>query len=585
MLSTLTSTAKDVPVKISSPKSVTAGEPFRISYEIGTNDIKDFKSPAFKGFHLIDSHQSSSSSITNINGKFSSQSSTTITFILEAEAEGDYIISPASMYADGNKITTRQIPIHVSASPVRSNGNNVAPGYSQSAPDNGQSVTSQTNDNKDLFVRAIVSKQKVYEQEAVLLTYKIYTRTNAYGFQGQLPVLDGFHIQEIELEPNQTQETYNGKQYMTAIWKQYVLYPQLIGKCEIPSITCEATVVTQNGFIDPFGMMPRTTTSTKRMQTPAIRIDVLPLPDSPDTFSGAVGNFKLTSSINKTKLKANDVLSVKVKISGAGNFKLMETPEFKFPDGFETYDSKVSDDIILTPKGNEGTKTFEFLAVPRESGRFVIPEMKFTYFDPSSQSYNTLSTQSYNVTVDIGDMEQKLEEAASEQNKDIRYIKTGTKNLQKNISEKLYSTKWILAYLLSIIAYLAGIGILRYHDINVFNNGSVKKNANRVAMKQLKTAKTKMDAQERDSFFDELLNTLYSYTINKFGIEKEKLNKDNIRIIFESHHVDSGIADSFINLVDDCEFARYAPSNQTKPMSDYYENAIQLISSLESCTK
>lgn len=581
---TLSISANDVAVKISSPQNVEVGETFRISYEISTNDIEDFQAPDFKGFHLIDSHQSTSSSISNINGKISSKSTTTISFILEAYQEGDFIIQSAIIRSNGKKIVSKSIPVHVSGHTSK-NQNTNANSPNNNSQNISPSQSTLSENEKDLFVRAIASKQKVYEQEAILLTYKIYTSTNAYGFQGKLPVLDGFHIQEIDLGENQTTEMYNGKKYMTAIWKQYVLYPQLIGKCEIPSITCEATVVSQNGYMDPFGMIPRTSTSIRRMNTSPITIEVLPLPEAPSTYSGAVGDFNLTSSVNKTKLKSNDVLSLKVNLSGVGNFKLMDTPDFKFPKVFETYDSKVTDNFHLTTKGNEGQKTFEFLAVPRESGTYTLPPMEFTYFNPQTKSYHTLCTQEYKIEVESVIGSDVTQSNPSELNKDIRYIKTGDTDLRRGKITNLYSYPWIIAYLISLLSFFLVLYIIHRHKNNQADILSISKRANVIAMRRLKNANKEMESGNRERFFDELLNTLNKYISDKFNIDKEKLNKENIRLVLGTKRIDSQTIDEFINLVNDCEFARYAPEANSIPMNIYYNKSIQLISSLESCTK
>ena len=580
--------SKEVPIKVSAPKQVSIGEKFRISYEISSNDIQDFRAPDFNGFHLIDRQQSTSSTITNLNGNLTTKTSTSISYILEAYQEGYFTISPAIIHVENNKQITEKISIHVT--PSSSNQSNTQSPLNQNQQINqGTNSTfpsvKSTKDNHDLFVKAIVSKQRVYEQEAILLTYKIYTSTNAYGFQGKLPVLDGFLIQETDIEQNQKSETYNGRQYMTAIWKQYVLYPQLIGECEIPPITCEATVVSQDGYLDPFGMFPRTKSSIKKTQTTPIKIEVLPLPEAPKSYCGAVGNFTISSSINKTKLHANDVLSVKVNINGKGNFKLMDTPHFTFPNVFETYDTKVTDNYHLTANGNEGSKSYEFIAVPRENGHFTIPAMDFSFFNPDTHSYQTLSTQSFNVDVNIGKTISGEPSEVTELNKDIRFIKTGPTNLRKEQHTYLYSLKWILAYICLLLVFSTVFYWIRYHNASITTDGIKGKKANIKAMQQFKKVKSAMETHDRDHFYEELLNVIYTYTENKFNIKRENQNQDNIRSVLESHKVESQLVQEYIDLIKDCEFARFAPSINNMSMEDYYEKSIQLIRNIEAFTK
>ena len=586
--------ADNVPISISAPKQVAVNETFHVSYEIGTQNISNFEAPDFGGFHLIDSRQSSSSSTTIINGEMTTKSSTTITFILSAPREGRFTIGPAKVYLNGTAHPTKQIPITVVAGSPSNNNTppSTPPSFSNhptpNTPQNPQNPNTSSDVHKDkLFVRAIVSKSKAYEQEAILLTYKIYASPELYvtGFQGKLPVLNSFHIQELEPDRNQQSEYLNGKPYNTAVWRQYVLYPQSNGSIEIPSIKCEATVSVQNGYMDPFGMFPRSTTELRELQTNSLEVEVIPLPTPPSNFYGAVGDFNLSSSINKRKFKSGDILSLKLNITGVGNLKLIETPTVEFPSNFETYDSKVNEDYELTASGHEGSKTFEFHAVPKNGGKYTIAPVEFTYFDPTSQSYKTLKSQSYEIDV-TADPNQTYQNEVDELEKDIKHIKLGDVELRQDHYKRLYSWKWITAYAISSLLFiLLYIGLHRKFSLNSTSPSNKRRIASKLVMRQLEKSRELMAAGKEKEFHIELLNALYSFPKNKLNITNEEFNKENVRQILENQGVSTSVIDEYMALVDECEFTRYSSGASNSTMDSYYNKAIDIISKLENSMK
>ena len=328
IVTTITVWADDkITFTANAPEVVVSGDQFRLTFTVNSQKIRDFRAPNIKGFEVLMGPSRSTQSSTNIiNGKVTSSSSITFTYILMADKEGDYSIPGASVVADGNPYVSNSVKIKVLPPDQTQN---------QGSASRNQTSNSQIS-NKELFITATASKTNVYEQEAFLLTYKIYTQVNLTGLRGDMPDLKGFHTQEVEL-PRQKQwtlEHYNGRNYNTTVYSQYVLFPQQSGKLEIPSITFEGVVTEVIPSSDPFDIFSggRSRDIKKNIVTPKLSINVKSLPEGkPSNFSGGVGDFTMSSSISTQELKTNDAVTIKVIISGTGNMKLINTPEVAFP--------------------------------------------------------------------------------------------------------------------------------------------------------------------------------------------------------------------------------------------------------------
>ena len=423
------------------PEVVVSGDQFRLSYTINSQKVRDFRAPSIQGFEvLMGPSRSTQSSTQIINGNVTSTSTITFTYILMAGKEGTYKIPGATIVADGNNYTSNSVEIKV-LPPDQSSSN---AGSGSSARSSRNQANSGKITDKELFMTATASKTNVYEQEAILLTYKVYTQVNLTNLRGDIPDLKGFHTQEVEL-PNQktfSLEHYNGRNYNTTIWRQLVLFPQQTGKIEIPSVTFEGTVSQMVASADPFDAFfngGNYVNINKNLVTPKLTINVKELPEGkPANFSGGVGEFTLSSSISTQDLKTNDAVTIKLVISGTGNMKLINTPEVAFPQDFEIYDPKVENKFNLTRNGLAGNKVIEYLAIPRHAGTYTIPSIEFSYFDLKSQSYKTLKTDAYtlNVAKGEGNSDQVVANFTSKEDlkvlgQDIRYIKTGETRLAK----------------------------------------------------------------------------------------------------------------------------------------------------------
>ena len=579
----------------SAPEVVVSGDQFRLTFSINSQKIKDFRAPNIKGLEvLMGPSRSTQSSTQIINGNVTSTKSTTFTYILMAEKEGTYSIPGATIVADGNNYTSNSVSVKV-LPPDQSTG---------TASNNGRTSRNQANNGKisekELFITATASKTSVYEQEAILLTYKIYTQVNLTQLHGDMPDLKGFHTQEVELSSQKqwSLEHYNGRNYNTTVYSQYVLFPQQSGKLEIPSITFEGTVSQLVASDDPFDAFfnggSNYVNIKKNIVAPKLTIDVKQLPaGKPANFSGGVGEFTISSSINTQELKTNDAVTIKLVISGTGNMKLINTPEVGFPQDFEIYDPKVDNNFNLTREGLSGSKVIEYLAIPRHAGNYTIPAIEFVYFDLKSKTYKTLKTDPYtlNVAKGEGNASQVVSNFTSKEDlkvlgKDIRYIKTGDTNLSPKGNYFFGSTAYYLWYLIPLALFIAFMIVYRKQAIENANVAKVRtKKANKVVTKRMKNAGKLLAEKNTSAFYDEVLKALWGYISDKMNMPVSQLSKDNIEEELIRHNVSEELIKDFIGTLNECEFARYAPGNQNEAMDKVYSSAIDVISKMENSIK
>ncbi len=576
---------------------VVSGDQVRLVFTVNSQDIKDFRAPSIKGFDvLMGPSRSQQSSIQIINGKRTSNSSTAFTYILLAGNPGTYTIPAASVEVNGEKVFSNAISIKVLPQDQTS-GNSGNNGGGSASSSRSQAAGSRISAN-DLFITATASKTTVHEQEAILLTYKVYTVVNLRQLYGKMPDLKGFHTQEVELPQQKTftLEHYKGRNYNTTVWSQYVLFPQQTGKLEIPSITFDGVVAQQTISDDPFDAFFNGggyVEVKKKITTPKVVINVQLLPAKPAGFSGAVGEFKLASSINATDVKTNDAVTIKLTLSGTGNMKLIGTPEVKFPQDFEIYDPKVTDDYKLTNSGLTGTKTFEYLAIPRHAGNFTIPAIEFTYFDLKSNSYKTLKTEAYNLKVakGQGNADQVISDFTNKESvkmlgKDIRFIKLGDSSLRPKGDFFFGTVGYYLCYLIPLLLFVVFAVIYRQKALENANVAKVKtKKANKVATRRMKLAGKLLAENKKNEFYDEVLKALWGYISDKLSIPVSQLSKDNIEAELTNYGVQEALIAEFIGVLNECEYARYAPGNENEAMDKVYSASVEVISKMENSIK
>ena len=577
-------------IQVSVPAQVEVGENFRLAYTINTQDIEDFRVGNIPSNLevLAGPYTSRQSSYQMINGHTSSSSSITFTYTLNAVSNGIYTIPAARVRINGKTVLSKIAKIKVIGS-TRSGSKASRMNQYNDDGSSSQAQRSSTNiTGNDLFIRVSANKRRVYEQEPVLLTYKVYTQVELTQLEGKMPDLTGFHTQEIPL-PQQKSfhlERVNGKPYKVVTWSQYVMFPQVTGELSIPSITFKGTVVRQNRSVDPFEAFFNGGSGyvevKKNIEAPGLTIQVDALPKKPVNFSGGVGNFNITASLNKLEVKAGEPLSLRVVVSGKGNLKLIKQPEINLPKDFDKYDPKIKDNTKLTSSGVEGNKEYTFLVVPRNQGTFTIPSIEFTYYDTSLNSYKTVKTQVFSLTVFPGD---KLKEPSlydTEKENDIhdiiRDVKTGNTENGTFFGSTIY---WIslVSLFLSFIFLLI---IFRQRALERSNIVGMRgKKANIIAQKRLKNAKRLMTEGLQNEFYDEVLRALWDYVGYKLNIPTEALSRDNIAENLRSNYVDNGTVNKFLLALDECEFKRYAPGDPSGNMNSTFEMAFIAISNIE----
>ena len=586
--------ADKVSFTASAPDAVVVGDQFRLSYTVTTQKVKDFRAPSIKGFDVLMGPSRSQQSNTQIvNGNVTSTSSITFTYILMANNAGEYTIPGASIIVDGDQMVSNSVRIKVLP---QDQGSSNSSSSSSTHSSSGTSVSDQ-----DLFITATASKTNVFEQEAFVLTYKIYTReSNLQLNNAKLPDFKGFHSQEIEMTTNArwTPEHYRGRNYYTTVYRQFVLFPQQSGKLYIDPAQFQMTIGKPVQSDDPFDAFFNGGSNVieikKSIATPKIAINVSPLPaGKPADFSGGVGEFTVSSSINSKELKTNDAITIKLVISGTGNLKLISNPEIKFPEDFEVYDPKVDNQVRLTREGLTGNKVIEYLAIPRHAGTYKIPGVSFSYFDIRSKSYKTLKTEEYVVNIEkgAGNADQVIANFTNKEDlkvlgEDIRYIKQNEVTLQPKGSFFYGSMTYWLFYIIPALDFILFFIIYRKQAAENANVAKVRtKKPNKVATKRMKLAGKLLSENKKDAFYDEVLKALWGYISDKLNIPVSRLSKDNIEEKLRNHGVSEELIKDFLNALNDCEFARFAPGDESQAMDKVYASSIEVISKMENSIK
>ena len=577
-------------ISVSAPSHVAAGENFRVAYTINTSDVEEFRMGGVQdGLEVIAGpYTSSQSSYQMINGHTSSSSSVTITYTLYAAKNGSFTIGASHALVGGKRLSSRPVKIQVSGHAQRTNGAPNMHGQDSYDQPRMRSAGSAIS-GSDLFIKVSASKKRVHEQEPILLTYKVYTQVDLTQLEGKMPDLKGFHTQEVPLPQQKTfhTETVNGRPYKCVTWSQYVMYPQMTGRLEIPSITFKGIVVQQNRNVDPmeafFNGGSGYVEVKKDIKAPGITLQVDPLPQRPANFSGGVGKFNISASLDKKEVKAGEPITLRVVVGGIGNLKLLKQPVVNFPKDFDKYDAKVTDKTRLTANGVEGNMVYDFLAVPRNQGSYTIPSVELTYYDTSKNAYKTIKTQPFKVEVEKGDGTAGESEDFASQDKDIHTIKLGKVEQHKANEMFFGSFGYWISLLMPLIAFVVLLIVFRRRAIE--NADIVKKRSNRagkIATKRLRLANKLMLQGKQGEFYDEVMRALWGYMSYKLNMPAEKLNRDNIRETLGRHFVDDATIEKFTTALDECEFERYAPGDAAGNMNRTFESAMTAIMDIEN---
>ncbi len=559
-------------VQVQVPQQVQAGENFRLSYVVSSQNVENFRmGDVPEGLEVITGpYQSRQSSYQIINGKTSSSSTITYTYTLYAAKNGTYTIPGAHATVDGKAVQSSSATSSVSG--TASAGGNAQGGQSssQSGSQRGFARQRQADQSpqeitpKDLYITVSANKRHVYEQEPVLLTYKVYTLVDLTALQGEMPELTGFHVQELPL-PQQKSfsvETINGKQYRADTRSQNVAFPQSSGTMELPPITFKGTVMQRTRNIDPFEAFfnggSAYTEVKKEIKAPGITIEVEPLPTKPATFSGGVGQFTLAAKVDHAEVKAGDPITLSVTIGGVGNMKLVKAPQLELPKDFEVYDPKVSEQTHLTARGVEGTMTYDYLIVARNQGQYTIPALEMVYFDPAAKSYKTLRTEPIELSVAKGEGKSAVVDYASiDRDSDIHDIHTRQEVTQDTTRGALGVNYWLWCVALWVL-FVAMVVLAR--RLGIWRSRRAKDEKRR-ARKRLRKAAKLLREGKADAFFDETLRAMWAVA------EKKELAVESRQAVDE--------------LVEACELARYgAQSNDN--LQEIYEKALDTISNIDN---
>ena len=591
--------ADGVTFRASAPSAVVMGQQFQLTYTVNTEGATSLRTPDLSAFDVLMGPSSSvSRSMQIINGQMSSSYSQTFTYVLMPKKEGTFNIGPGSIKIKNANYSSNSLVIKVL--PPDKAGSASGGGRSSGGSSGGGASQGSTSvGTNELFVRMNVSNRSVYEQEGFLVTFKIYSLYDVDLDDIKFPEFEGFLAQDIDLNPQWTLENYNGRNYRTAVFKQTILYPQRSGKITIGAGRFNAIAhvrVKRSGSLFDELMGGGYQDIRKVLTTAPVTVDVKPLPSGkPESFNGAVGGYTMKATINSNQAKTNEAVTITVTLTGNGNIKLAKNPTVTFPNDFEVYDPKVETNIRTTTSGSSGTKTIEYIAVPRYAGDFEIPAIRFSYFDPRSGSYKTLTSEPFKLHVEKGPegaaspavSNYGSQESVKYLSKDIRYIKTSRPHFVNARGEIFFgSFTYVLAYVLIALLFAVFFVIYRKQMKENADLAFVRtKRANKVALRRLKTAEKLMKEDRKEDFYDEIFRTLWGYLSDKLNIPQADLTRENVGNELASFGADETLAKDLMQILDTCEFARYAPSQASDALDTLYRQTADAIGRMENIIK
>jgi hypothetical protein len=587
--------AEQIRFVMSAPNAVEMGQQFRLSFTLNergsnlqlppglTNNFDVLMGPSF----------SQSTSISTINGKTTSEVTYSYTYILRAKSEGSFEIRPASVEVDGKVIESNSLNIQIVKAQPKQQPSSPSPGGESRQ---GSSSVNLGGDN--LFLRVEMSKQNVYRGEQIVATVKLYADPNIpiSGFdEVNLPTYEGFFTQDIETpqQINFTREVYKERIYQVGVLKKTVLFPQQNGTITINPFSMTLLVqqrVRPRSFFDDFFSGIQTVRTV--ITSSPVRVTVRDLPPQPANYYGGVGNFNVTSELSAEDVTTNDAVTLKLTISGTGNLRLIRNPGLTLPSDFEVYDPRSTDNIRITDNGVTGTKTVEYLFQPRFEGEYTIPSIAFAFFNPAAGSYVTRSTPEYTLHVKKGTdssaavMSSHRREELQLLGQDIRFIKQGNPMLRPKGTTFFGTPLFYAVYAGSALLFL---GLFIVYRKKARENANValmrNKKANRLAAKRLKAAAGFMKKNENEAFHEAILKAFWGYLSDKLGIPVADLNRDRAVENLRKRKVSDELIHHFVEIIEQCEFARYAPSGGSEARSELYKKAVTTMSRMEKQIK
>ena len=579
----------DVSFKTICKKQVVVGEQFQVSYEL-TGDGTNFEAPNFINFEKVGGpFSSSSSSVQIINGSVTKSTTHTYSFYLRAIKEGTFTVPSATISIDKKKVKSSSVEITV---------------VKDSSVSTSNSSNTSTN-TKEVFLEASPNKKTAYIGEQILLRYKIYyTIPISQLTISKAPSYSGFWMKDVTDNNGTLQQSSimrNGTEYHVATIQEIVLIPQKAGTLTIDplDISCIAQIKQENrqsrGY-DPFDnffgdIMGSSYTNVKKeikSQPIDIEVKALPMKDKPSSFKGAVGQFTFTSSIDKTEMKSNDAFTVTYSVSGNGNIELLELPKPVFPPDFEVYDPKITTNTKNNSYGISGSKKAEYVVIPRVSGEFTIAPAEFSYYDPTKNKYVTLASDPYELHVErsaneggSGIIYAGGQESIKVVGSDINHIMMDGK-LKKDGTLLFASPLYFIIIVVMFAVFVAGL--VFYKRINKFNQNQVlvrNKKATKIAKKRLQNAYNYLKIKDSAHFYEEFSQALWGYISDKLNISRSQLSMDTVKEMMDCKNVPEDIVNQFIELLNNCEYARFAPGDPEKKMEELYEKGVEVITKAE----
>lgn len=588
----------DITFDINTPLIVTVGEPFRVEFVLtnGKPDKDSFSAPNFTevGLDVLAGPTTSTSrSFQSINGKTSSTSTHTITYVVVAQKAGNITIGAANVISDDKIFSTKPTPIEAVEEAQQQVRENVA--------EQGNALQNQLAQD-DILLHLNLSRSTVYKGEPVLASLTLYTRASIVGLEdAHLPSFNGFWSQELPTDNYMTQrQTVDGKVYDSQIIKQYLLYPQQAGQITIDPTTLTAVaqiVVRNNRNFDPFfGGGTEVYNVKRKLSTGNVTLNVKELPEgAPASFNGAVGTFSMKSNAPASEFQANSATTYTIEISGVGNLTFLQQPTLVLPSSFELYNVRTTESIQTTSSGTRGYRRYEYPFIARAEGEYDIPAVEFTYFDPDKESYITLQTEPLQLNIlpdPTTGASQKTQiiagsskESVRQLGSDIRFIKLGSSELRPAVTPLFLSNRYFMILLLIIIGFIALYLFLRRRIRDSRNTVLVRnKRANKVAIQRFRLAERYMQESNRRAFFEEMLRALWGYMGDKLNIPVSSLTKENIREELQRRGCPAQEAQLYTDIISRCDEAQYSPTDAIQ-MHDVYAEGIAIISRIEAIIK
>ena len=584
--------SQQVEFKATALEQVAVGDQFRLTYILNTNGT-NFRAPSIRDFSLLSGPaQGYNSSMRMINGQVSRMEEHSYTYVLQAIKEGTFTIEPATIVVEGKTYTSNPLTIKVvkGTSPQ------------QQAPRQSNEQPTKDISSNDVFLRAGLSKANPYQGEQVIVTYKLYTRVPISEYTlSKTPAMTGFWTENLiknNSQLSQYKEYVNGVEYVVAEFKKDALFAQKSGKLVIEPLELDITAqleIKRRRSNDPFEDFFNNSffgsnyqNVRKKLVSNTITLNVKLLPDYKGEFSGAVGSFNINTTIDKNILKANDAITLRFDVSGSGNLKLIDKPGFSFPTDFDVYDPRITDDIKTSATGISGKRSFEILLVPRNHGKYTIKPYTFTFFDPAANSYKSLSTPEFNITVEKGTGNDAYTRNITGKEDfryigtDIRFINTSVFKL-KPINAFLFGSFMFWALLLLPLLLFIAFVIIWQKELKRRGNIALMRNkrATRIAKKRLKTAEVSLKNGNQTAFCNEVSSALWGYISDKFNIPPATLSMESVTYALQKKNVKEELISRFVNALNNCEYARFAPGDKTSVMANLYSEALEVITMTE----